>query len=286
MSMFCIFLLLFVLSSTYTYGELYPGPHLNMIIGPNGTGKSTLLAAIILGLGGNPKTVGRGKKVSEYVKHNSTEAKINIYLQGNAGDTSFIKITREFNLQEQNTWKLNDKSISAKEIMEFVKQFDIQVDNLCQFLPQDRVQDFAKLNKQELLRQTQIAICRQDLIEMQEKLIVKRTRHRELVGLLDKFNQNLTEATSSNARLQAKVKNFKKMKRYLEKIKNIDRKIAWIYYDGLKEGVVVLQNKRKKAEDEFKVQKNKSEPLKNALSNARQAMASIQTKITTLVCFF
>lgn len=45
---------------------MYPGPHLNMIVGPNGTGKSTMVAAIILGLGGNPKTVGRGTKVNEF----------------------------------------------------------------------------------------------------------------------------------------------------------------------------------------------------------------------------
>lgn len=43
---------------------MYPGPHLNMIIGPNGTGKSTMVAAIVLGLGGSPKTVGRGTKVT------------------------------------------------------------------------------------------------------------------------------------------------------------------------------------------------------------------------------
>lgn len=36
---------------TYTSVEFYPGPSLNMIIGPNGTGKSTLVCAICLGLG-------------------------------------------------------------------------------------------------------------------------------------------------------------------------------------------------------------------------------------------
>jgi ATPase subunit of ABC transporter with duplicated ATPase domains len=36
---------------TYTSAEFFPGPNLNMVIGPNGTGKSTLVCAICLGLG-------------------------------------------------------------------------------------------------------------------------------------------------------------------------------------------------------------------------------------------
>lgn len=36
---------------TYTAAEFHLGPSLNMVIGPNGTGKSTLVCAICLGLG-------------------------------------------------------------------------------------------------------------------------------------------------------------------------------------------------------------------------------------------
>jgi len=39
---------------TYTSAEFFPGPNLNMVIGPNGTGKSTLVCAICLGLGWPP----------------------------------------------------------------------------------------------------------------------------------------------------------------------------------------------------------------------------------------
>ncbi len=40
---------------TYTAVEFLPGPSLNMVIGPNGTGKSTLVCAICLGLGWSPQ---------------------------------------------------------------------------------------------------------------------------------------------------------------------------------------------------------------------------------------
>lgn len=40
---------------TYKAVEFFPGPSLNMVIGPNGTGKSTLVCAICLGLGWGPQ---------------------------------------------------------------------------------------------------------------------------------------------------------------------------------------------------------------------------------------
>lgn len=43
---------------TYAHVEFFPGPRLNMVIGPNGTGKSTLVCAICLGLGWGPQVSG------------------------------------------------------------------------------------------------------------------------------------------------------------------------------------------------------------------------------------
>jgi hypothetical protein len=42
---------------TYNSAEFFPGPKLNMVIGPNGTGKSTLVCAICLGLGWGPQVM-------------------------------------------------------------------------------------------------------------------------------------------------------------------------------------------------------------------------------------
>lgn len=52
---------------TYDYAEVWPGPNLNMIIGANGTGKSSIVCAICLGLAGKTAILGRGDKVKSSV---------------------------------------------------------------------------------------------------------------------------------------------------------------------------------------------------------------------------
>jgi len=50
--------------STFDDIELLPGAGLNVIVGPNGTGKSSIVCGICLGLAGHPKLLGRAKEVS------------------------------------------------------------------------------------------------------------------------------------------------------------------------------------------------------------------------------
>lgn len=267
---------------TYSYAEVYPGPNLNMLIGPNGTGKSTIVAAIILGLGGSPKTVGRGTKVSGYVKHDCSVAEVNIYLQGNSED-EFIKLTRQFTLDDKSTWKINDQKCASKEFMQFIKQFNVQVDNLCQFLPQDRVQDFAKMNKQELLKQTQVAVCREDLMLKQEQLIGSRTKQTDVTKTVESLRQKLDDAVNANLQLQSKVRNFQKKKEFLGKIKDIERKMAWTMYEDFKQNLNQAEEQKEKIRRELDKRKEMMKPLESALLNARRGIQNVQTEITEAV---
>lgn len=53
-----------MLSRTYDICEVYPGPNLNVIVGANGTGKSSIVCALCLGLAGKPSFIGRADKVT------------------------------------------------------------------------------------------------------------------------------------------------------------------------------------------------------------------------------
>lgn len=50
-------------SRTYSVCKVLPGPNLNVVLGANGTGKSSIVCAICLGLAGKPSFLGRADKV-------------------------------------------------------------------------------------------------------------------------------------------------------------------------------------------------------------------------------
>ncbi len=54
---------------TYDYAVVHPGPNLNMIVGANGTGKSSIVCAICLCLAGKTAVLGRGDKVNSRVSY-------------------------------------------------------------------------------------------------------------------------------------------------------------------------------------------------------------------------
>lgn len=58
----------------------------------------------------------------------------------------------------KSKWWLNGQSVIEKRIHELVKSLNIQTDNLVQFLPQDKVHDFSKMNSKELLVRTVDAV--------------------------------------------------------------------------------------------------------------------------------
>lgn len=166
---------------TYTAAEFHLGPSLNMIIGPNGTGKSTLVCAICLGLGWSSEHLGRSKELSTFVKHGASEAEIEIELAKAEGERTNPVVTRILRKEDNKTvFFINGKHSTKSAVMEMCKRFSIQIDNLCQFLPQDRVVEFAKMKDTERLRATLGAAAPAHMSDWHEQLKVLREEEKEL----------------------------------------------------------------------------------------------------------
>lgn len=102
---------------------------------------------------------------------------------------------------------------------------------MCQFLPQERVQDFAKQDAQQLFMSTQKSVCSEEIIEYYEKLKDMRTVH--LSG--GKRLQNIEDALLDNERrvelLQGIVGDIQRRDVLAEKKGNIEKKLAWMNYE-------------------------------------------------------
>lgn len=68
-------------------------------------------------------------------------------------------------------FSINGRSMGIQEFQKMVRSLNIQLDNLCQFLPQDRVAAFAMMTPTELLRATEQAIGRGELEDLHNELI-------------------------------------------------------------------------------------------------------------------
>lgn len=165
---------------TYTYAIFEPGPTLNLVLGPNGTGKSTLVCAICLGLGWAPNQLGRAANVGEFVKKGRPEAEIEIELKGREGEAN--KIIKRIIKAEGNksTWYIDNEQTNNKRVLECARGFNIQVDNLCHFLPQDRVVEFSRLEPVDRLTSTLQAAAEPRIIQCHEELKIKRMEQRKL----------------------------------------------------------------------------------------------------------
>ncbi|KAF1829462.1 structural maintenance of chromosomes protein-like protein 5 [Decorospora gaudefroyi] len=164
---------------TYTAAEFHLGPSLNMVIGPNGTGKSTLVCAICLGLGWGSEYLGRAKDLGAFVKHGATEAVIEIELAAGAGNGPNQIVQRNIRKEDNKSFfLLNGKRVPQNAVTTMARAYSIQIDNLCQFLPQDRVVEFAKMSDVDRLRETLRAAAPPHMVEWHDQLKLLRSEER------------------------------------------------------------------------------------------------------------
>ncbi|KAG0584268.1 hypothetical protein KC19_3G198200 [Ceratodon purpureus] len=264
---------------TYTHLKSKPGPRLNLVIGPNGTGKSSLVCAIGIGLAGEPSLLGRATSIGDYVKRGEESGWIKITLQDRNPDSK-ICITRKINKQNKSEWLLEDNKVthaaSKKEIQEVVARFNIQVNNLTQFLPQDRVCEFAKMTPIQLLEETEKAVGDPELSRQHDTLIKKNDDLKKFETSVRQRESVLANLKANNADLERDVRRLQERQKLLETAENLKKKLPWLKYDHKK----VLFQESKRKEEEAKRQLHeaaaKSMALKKPLDTLKKKKSDFE----------
>ncbi|NXA11326.1 SMC5 protein, partial [Sapayoa aenigma] len=288
---------------TYDVCEVYPGPNLNVVVGANGTGKSSIVCAICLGLAGKPSFIGRADKVGLFVKQGCSSGLVEIELFKTPDN---IIITREIQVvNNTSTWFLNRKPATLKTVEEQIAALNIQVDNLCQFLPQDKVGEFAKLSKMELLEATEKSVGSREMYQFHCELKNFRERERELEVNIHviKLNvrsyrvsrlftkevftlQNLCrEKTNSLEKMKQRVERYKQdveryheRKRHIDLIEMLERKRPWVEYENVREQHEEVKQSRNQAKKELKILKERQAPWTKKIQEAEENLKILDMK--------
>ncbi|XP_055627453.1 structural maintenance of chromosomes protein 5 isoform X2 [Toxorhynchites rutilus septentrionalis] len=263
---------------TYDVAIFYPDEHLNIIIGPNGTGKSTIVAAVVLGMGGHCKLLSRSGSLEDYIKNGKEVAKIEVGIYKNA-KRAIIMFNRTFDRSGTDRFDIDGTKVSHKEFLKRIRELNIQIDNLCQFLPQDRVQDFTKMNPRELLMNTQASVCSAAMIEQMDQLIDKRKRQLNVIKSNADNLAKLKEAEAKNEELRAQIENMKVRKQYEKKIEICNARKAWLEYEQIYVEFNSTKNDLKLAKTNLDEKQKRLNPLKSKAVKLNKTKNELNDKV-------
>jgi len=238
---------------TYEHAEFFPGPNLNMVIGPNGTGKSSLVCAICLGLGYHSNVLGRATSFGDFVKHGKDHAIVEVELQKRPKDSQNFTVKLRIN-REDNSRKfwLNGKDITKNKLQVLITKFRIQIDNLCQFLPQDKVAEFAGLSPVDLLGKTLQAAAEPQMIKWQDQMKEIYARQKEIQASMGSEAEQLRSMENRQQGLQADVERFRERAQIKKLVEDLRACRLLAQYRELREQFTSIKARRQQATEKLK----------------------------------
>ncbi|KAJ5306641.1 hypothetical protein N7508_005656 [Penicillium antarcticum] len=130
------------------------GPLINFIVGKNGSGKSAILTAITLCLGGKASATNRGQSLKNFIKEGKENGTIIVRIK-NQGDGAYMSddygksiiVERHFSKNGSSGFKIkadNGRIVSTKkaELDAITDYFSLQIDNPMNVLSQDMARQF------------------------------------------------------------------------------------------------------------------------------------------------
>ena len=138
----------------HAWHEINLGPLINFICGKNGSGKSAVLTAIILCLGGKASATNRGSSLKSFIKEGEDAATITCFIK-NQGENAYmpddygpsIRVERNFTRNGTSGFKIKSSSgriISTRkaDLENICDHFVLQMDNPLNILHQDQARQF------------------------------------------------------------------------------------------------------------------------------------------------
>lgn len=215
------------------------GPLINFIIGHNGSGKSAVLTALTLCLGGKATATNRGQNLKSFIKAGKDWSTLLVKIK-NQGSGAYkadqygdsIIVERHFTLNSTSGFKLKDRngkivSVKKSELEDIIDHFGLQIDNPLNVLTQDMARQFlndsnAKDKYKFFLKGTQLETLDRDYSQIQQELEEQNAKHQTLY-------KDVKELEKIYSRLEKKAQTARGLEKLRAEEHLLERQGAWSF---------------------------------------------------------
>ncbi|KAM7403488.1 hypothetical protein PAMA_004105 [Pampus argenteus] len=250
----------------YLLGPFQFGPNVNFIVGNNGSGKSAILTALIVGLGGKATVTNRGVSLKDFVKSGENTADITVKLRNRGPDAykrdiygDCISIEHRISVDGCRTCRLRSKSgqlISNKkeDLTAILDHFNIQLDNPVSILNQEMSKQFLHSKSEAdkykfFMKATLLEQMKRDYIHIKHT----KTVTRQQVERQEECLKDLKQEFLQRKERYENVSSISEMKEVLE---NLKKTMAWCLVREKEQLVQQLKEDIEKEENNYKYQDN------------------------------
>ena len=243
----------------YTDTSIRPLPGFNVLLGHNGSGKSAIVNAICIGLGGSIDTLQRCDNIATFVRRGAEEAKIEITLYNGNGEDH--KVTCVISKKGKVIWSLNGARTQKSSVEALMAGLNIQTGNMCQFLPQDVVKNFPLMTAHDRFLSTVRAVGEGGLVDDFDSL-------KDIQKAID----------DADALLATKERTQQDMKAKLEALKGKKTRIDFVEQKQLEKELVNKKLMWVRFENDIKDTKK----IKKNVDDVKARVEALRTKVKTL----
>ncbi|KAA8898807.1 P-loop containing nucleoside triphosphate hydrolase protein [Sphaerosporella brunnea] len=254
------------------------GPLMNFIIGHNGSGKSAILTALTLCLGGKAAATNRGNSLKSLIKEGQeyaywVTARITVKLtnggEGYRPDVygDVITIERTFDINGTSSYKLKSKAgktISTKkdELEAITDTFSLQVDNPMTILTQDAARAFLSNSSNEAKYKFFSKGVQLDQLDQDYNLVHTAIKNAE--AILETKKEALEALEKRKNEAQQMLQRFNAQDSLRARFRELQFQMAWVQVRDANLNV-------EKQEETIKGAKEKIAKTKEAIERAEQS---------------
>ena len=153
--------------------------------------------------------------------------------------------------------------------MDLAKSFAIQIDNLCQFLPQDKVVEFAAMTPVELLWSTQRAVAPQEMLDWHQELKVLRSNQRSVQAQNEQDVETLANLEGRQRMQEADVERMREREAIKENLEKLVFAGPIVQFRETRTKFNEMKVRRNEAQNSLQELQKEAEPSLRAV-NAKQ----------------